>query len=80
MLEWPSKWQIRRFARAPRSNQSQDVPTLSSLLARLDDFCARRAWIIVVLAGLLAVACDRIIGPDPVYDEEDETSEEQVAA
>jgi len=33
-----------------------------------------------VLAGLLTVACDRIIGPDPVYDEEDETSEEQVAA
>ena len=33
-----------------------------------------------VLAGLLTVACDRIIGPDPVYDEEDETVDEQVAA
>ena len=33
-----------------------------------------------VLAGLLTLACDRIIGPDPVYDAEDETSEEQVAA
>ena len=32
-----------------------------------------------VLAGLLTVACDRIIGPDPVYDVEDETTEEQVA-
>ena len=57
LLEWPSKWQIRRFARAPRPNQSQqDAPTLSSLLARLDDFCTRHAWIIVVLAGLLAIA------------------------
>ena len=56
MLEWPSKWQIRRFARASRPNQSQDVPTLSSLLARLDDLCARHAWIIVVFAGLLAIA------------------------
>ena len=33
-----------------------------------------------VLAGLLTVACDRIIGPDPVEDAEDETTEEQVAA
>jgi Na+/phosphate symporter len=31
-----------------------------------------------VLAGLLVVACDRIIGPDLV--EEDETAEEQLAA
>ena len=34
-----------------------------------------------VLAGLLTVACDRIIGPDPVEEPvEDETTEEQVAA
>jgi hypothetical protein len=31
-----------------------------------------------LLAGLLVVACDRIIGPDPV--DEDATSEEQLAA
>ena len=31
-----------------------------------------------VLAGLLTVACDRIIGPDPV--EEEEAAEERVAA
>ena len=28
-----------------------------------------------VLAGLLTVACDKIIGPDPVEDVEDETPE-----
>jgi predicted RND superfamily exporter protein len=56
LLEWPSKWKKNRFAGAPRPNQSQDVPTLTSLLARLDDFCARHAWIIVVLGGLLALA------------------------
>jgi hopanoid biosynthesis associated RND transporter like protein HpnN len=55
LLEWQSKWKKNRFARAPRPNQSQDIPTLSSLLARLDDFCTRHAWIIVVLAGLLAI-------------------------
>jgi len=33
-----------------------------------------------VLAGLLTVACDRIIGPDPVEDTEDATAEEQFAA
>ena len=34
-----------------------------------------------VLAGLLTVACDRIIGPDPVEEPvEDDTSEEQLAA
>jgi hypothetical protein len=33
-----------------------------------------------VLAGLLTVACDRIIGPDPVEHAEDETTDEQVAA
>jgi len=31
-----------------------------------------------LLAGLLVVACDRIIGPDPV--EEEQTTEEQLAA
>ena len=33
-----------------------------------------------VLAGLLTVACDKIIGPDPVEDVEDETVDEAVAA
>ena len=33
-----------------------------------------------VLAGLLTIACDRIIGPDPVETVEDETTNEQVAA
>ena len=34
-----------------------------------------------VLAGLLTVACDRIIGPDPVEEPvEDEASERRVAA
>ena len=34
-----------------------------------------------VVAGLLVVACDRIIGPDPVEEPlEDETVEERVAA
>jgi hypothetical protein len=33
-----------------------------------------------VLAGLLTVACDRIIGPDPIYDVEDEALEDEVAA
>jgi len=33
-----------------------------------------------VLAGLLTVACDHIIGPDPVEDVEDETVDEAVAA
>ena len=34
-----------------------------------------------VLAGLLTVVCDRIIGPDPVEEPvEDETTEEQLAA
>jgi len=34
-----------------------------------------------VVAGLLTVACDRIIGPDPVEEElDDETSPDQVAA
>ncbi len=34
-----------------------------------------------VLAGLLTVACDRIIGPDPADEPvEDEMTEEQVAA
>lgn len=33
-----------------------------------------------VLAGLLTVACDRIIGPDPVEETEAETTNEQVAA
>ena len=33
-----------------------------------------------VLAGLLTVACDRIIGPDPVEELEDETRDERLAA
>ncbi len=36
-----------------------------------------------VLAGLLTVACDRIIGPDPIADEDEdeiETTDEPVAA
>jgi hypothetical protein len=33
-----------------------------------------------LLAGLLTVACDRIIGPDPVEDVEDEALEDEVAA
>ena len=33
-----------------------------------------------VAAGLLVVACDRIIGPDPVEDIEDMETEESVAA
>ena len=33
-----------------------------------------------VLAGLLVVACDRIIGPDPVAEIEHEAGGEQVAA
>ena len=33
-----------------------------------------------VAAGLLTIACDRIIGPDPVEELEDETSPEQLAA
>jgi hypothetical protein len=33
-----------------------------------------------VLAGLLTIACDRIIGPDPVETAEDETTKEQAAA
>ena len=34
-----------------------------------------------VAAGLLTIACDRIIGPDPVEEPlEDETSPEQLAA
>jgi hypothetical protein len=33
-----------------------------------------------VVAGLLVVACDRIIGPDPVQDAEDMETEESVAA
>jgi hypothetical protein len=33
-----------------------------------------------VLAGLLTVACDRIIGPDPVEEIEDETRDERLAA
>ena len=33
-----------------------------------------------VLAGLLTVACDRIIGPDPVEPAEDATTKEQAAA
>lgn len=33
-----------------------------------------------VLAGLLTVACDRIIGPDPVDDADDESIKEQIAA
>ena len=52
MLEWPSRWRSGRFDGAPRS---QNVATLSSLLGRLDDFCTRRAWIIVMLAGVLAM-------------------------
>ena len=31
-------------------------------------------------AGLLTVACDRIIGPDPVEEEQDDMVGEQVAA
>ena len=34
-----------------------------------------------VVAGLLVVACDKIIGPDPVEDElQDEDTSEQVVA
>ena len=33
-----------------------------------------------VLAGLLTVACDHIIGPDPVEELEDETRDERLAA
>ena len=33
-----------------------------------------------VLAGLLTIACDRIIGPDPVEELEDETRDERLAA
>ena len=33
-----------------------------------------------VLAGLLTVVCDRIIGPDPVEKLEDETRDERLAA
>ena len=33
-----------------------------------------------VVAGLLVVACDRIIGPDPVEVELDDATEEAVAA
>ena len=33
-----------------------------------------------VLAGLLTVACDKIIGPDPVEELEDETTEPEVKA
>jgi len=33
-----------------------------------------------VLAGLLTVACDRIIGPDPVEELDEETRDERLAA
>ncbi len=33
-----------------------------------------------VLAGLLTVACDKIIGPDPVEDLDEETRDERLAA
>ena len=33
-----------------------------------------------VLAGLLTVACDKIIGPDPVEELDEETRDERVAA
>ena len=33
-----------------------------------------------VLAGLLVVACDHIIGPDPVAELEDESRDDRLAA
>ena len=33
-----------------------------------------------VLAGLLTIACDHIIGPDPVEELDDETRDERLAA
>ncbi len=42
---------------------------------------SRSTIVFFVLAGLLTVVCDRIIGPDPVYDEDEmETTDEPVAA